>query len=245
MDSKSLQKLFPWFARFLLLIIIAISMRGFLDPLPPISENATILFADSSLFITPSERYERRKFLSDIVLEHQLSHSNYSLAFSNERMQTRLSFVALMAVLLIPFLSSKISNIREIIIVVIFILSFSIYLYDIHITDSGNRAAYTKILLDNTIIEINNIKQNDSIWYYLSYEKAVEYENDMRKYSSLRKLNSSLQPDLSQIAFYLCPLAILLILYLLLRQRNNLKYLCNRNKRLWLTKKRRKFLREK
>ena len=216
-----IQKIFPWFAGFLLLISVIISIIGFLDPLPPITEKGSLLKSDSSIFIPYSKRYERQNLLSNIILTQQETYSNIFMATNNQRMQTRLSFVALLAVLLIPFLSSKIYNIKKVIILAIFILTVSIYFYDIHITDLSRRSSHTKILLDNTILEISNIKPTDSLWHYLSYEKTLEYKNKMHEHSRIRKLNNSLHPDLSQIAFYLSPFSLFLILYFLLPKKNN------------------------
>lgn len=134
----------------------------------------------------------------------------------NSRMQTRLAFIALLAAVFIAAFATKDTNTgrQGAIVVVSYLLFMSFYFFDIHTVDVQIRQKHRSASYAKTSYFIIKIQPEDSIMYTLNDTVPTSFMNDMDKNPKKRKLKSALNPDLSQVSFYIAPMTFLLGLYL-------------------------------
>jgi hypothetical protein len=212
-------KFLKWSCIFAWIVIIMIAIIIFINifwPRNPIYPGVSLLKPDKTThFVLSTDRNERVKYLSNIILQQQSSYDQSSMALESQRMQTRLSFIALFAFLLIPFLTKKKkSNVRVSIVCILGIFFISFYYYDVQTVDHIDRQNYKMQSIFNTVVALSNIKPTDSIRYELDFNRLNKFENFMHAHSFKRKFGYLFRPDLSQISFYFLPFFVLLFLYL-------------------------------
>jgi hypothetical protein len=200
----------------IILTFIAIALKSILCQRSETPVLDSLIISDTNHSVSHNDRNERMRRLTEIILPQQSSNAQEILTRSNERMQTKLSFIALFAFLLIPFLSSKTSTMRLGILIVVLFLFVSFYFFDIHTADFGYRQGHYKNLIDNTVDTLAKINFNDSTWYNVDYSRIPKWDDSMHAHSMSRKICNFSRPDLSQISFYFSPCIVLLGLYLFL-----------------------------
>lgn len=173
-----------------------------------------IIIPDTNRFVISTDRQWRIQYLSEIVMQHQSSYAQVQLTHSSDKLQTRLAFVALYAVMLIPFLSSKRKTKRIFIVWAAFIFFLGFYGYEIHASDLDSRLDFKVRCIDSTLNVLSTINTTDSTWYDISLVKIRGWEEDVSTKSCVRKLYYFFRPDLSQIAYYFIPFAVVLSLFL-------------------------------
>jgi hypothetical protein len=198
------------------LTFIAIALKSILYQRSEIPVLDSLFISDTNRFVLPNDRNEQMRRLTEITLLQQSSNAQEILARSNERMQTRLSFIALFAFCLISFFSSNTSTVRFGILIVVLFLFVSFYFFDIHTADLGYRQVHSKNWIDNTVDTLAKINFTDSTWYNVDYSRIPKWDASMHAHSTSRKICNFFRPDLSQISFYFSPCIVLLGLYLFL-----------------------------
>jgi hypothetical protein len=200
----------------LILILFIVLLNLFILHKEKDSPSDSLLVPDTTCFVPSFERDKRIQFLSDMVLRHQSSSVEASLARGSERMQTRLSFIALIAILIGLFLSLKDYKMQLGVLLAIVFLFLGFYLFDLHSSDFDHRHDYLRQWTDNTVIRLSKVHTSDSIWYNLNYDRIIAWDSTLSAHSFKRKINNFIYPDLSQIAFYFLPFFVFLGLYLFL-----------------------------
>lgn len=214
MNNTILQKCSRAIVCVLVLISISISIVGICNPKNESIQIGSLLVPDSTRFVSIAKIDARVRFLSEIVLQHESSSAQDQMAHESERMQTRLSFIGLLAVLFISFLSSKHVIARSAIVLTAMVFFFSFYFYDIHTVDLDLRESYSKGCIDTTVFILSRINLTDSTWYNIDYHRIPVRDDSMHTRSFSRKLGNSIRPDLSQISFYFVPFNVMLVLYI-------------------------------
>jgi len=214
MNNKKYLRTYRWIVYILVILIVVITVYNITNPRRESFQVVSLLVPDTTRFVKIEDQQKRINYLSKIALQHQSDNAQDQTTRGIERMQTRLAFIALFAVLLISFLRTKKIMGRFVITMITLSLSMSIYFYDIHTVDLNLRQTYNKGCIDITILTLSKITLSDSTWYNFDYKKTQEFDSSKHTDSFLRKLSYSIRPDLSQISFYFLPVTIMLVLYL-------------------------------
>lgn len=202
------------FAILALVVLVGSCIAGFLFPHNVNWYPSSLLSQDSRCFIPLSERSARVTFLSDMVLQHQATDAEWQRAYESERMQARLSFVAIFGVLLIALLRPSAPHNRSGIFLVAAVLFLGFYWFDIHTAEYCHRQACEKGSLDTTMTLISRLQIHDSTWYNVDYQKLTPWRDSVNTNKSrlTREFSNFVHP--SQMVFYYLPSIVLLFLYL-------------------------------
>jgi len=215
MNNKKYLRIYRWIVSILIVLFVAISIYNIVNPRSESFYVVSLLIPDTTRFIKIEDQQKRINYLSEIALQHQSDNAQDQTTRGMERMQTRLAFIALFAILLISFLRAKKIKGRAVVTIITLSLTISIYFYDIHTVDLNLRQTYNKGCIDITLLALSKITLSDSTWYNFDYKKTQEFDSSKHTDSFLRKLSYSIRPDLSQISFYFIPVTIMLVLYLI------------------------------
>ncbi len=199
---------------FLSLFLIGQCVAGFFWPRNDEWPIVSLLTPDSTQFVLRSERGVRISLLSEVILQHESTHAQWQSARESERMQARLSFVGVMAVLLATILRPGRVKDKPNMLLIAVTLFAGFYLFDVHMVYQGDRQDHVKGALDTTIIQLSKMSLSDSTLYYIDYSKLNAYLKNKGQNTRQKKLLNSLRPDLSQMAFYYMPLIIFIGLHL-------------------------------
>ena len=171
----------------------------------------SLLTIDTNEYNNQNEVKMEINSLNEKVNQQKTYLEQILLTRSSERSQSRLSFIALILLFVSLFSKKKDHQLGIICIALLFFLSF--YFFDIHITDLNSRLKHNYGCYTETAKKINEIKINDTHKYIIDTGKIDTWEIDKRKNTMQRKFNNYLHPDISQIAFYLMPITIILGLF--------------------------------
>lgn len=211
----------------LILVNIIVILIGLTSPKKVYSKSDSLVKVDSNITVRSSEQKANIDYLISRA-EQSRDFQKQSIFNSNsERMQTRLSYIALMAVILIPLFSSKKVSEKKnyVFIIVAYLFFLSFYFNDIHAVDLINRTQYSKNCYSETIRALNKIQESAD-----TYKNDINYKYDLKKINregwidnipknnKLRKIQAFFHPDISQIVFYIFPITLILSVYLILYQ---------------------------
>jgi len=198
-----------------LLNILIIPINIFIPrKIPPPTRESLLDRYTTDTIITSEDGDAQLVSLSDRVKQEINSYNQVLITRRSERMQTRLSFIALLAIILIPLLSNK-GRIKHlgIVVSIAFLFFLSFYFFDIHTVDINSRQAYIMRCYGETASELSEISTSDANKYYINYETLNCLTKRAKKGHTIRKLKNYVRPDLSQISFYLIPITIILGIY--------------------------------
>ncbi|MGD1046703.1 MAG: hypothetical protein ABR936_15450 [Bacteroidota bacterium] len=217
---NSFKTLFPkipniieWVLLGLIIIIIFLGIRF---PHSRAASTSNSFLIDSVLTDTSSvvsiEESSRRQMLFKMVQEHYSYAEQNDVSQDSLRMQGRLFFITIFAVLITVIIPLKDKRSRINISIIVSLFGLFWYGISVHVIDIENRGQIPKRMLYNTESQLLAITHDNFHSYHLDFKKIETVIDDAKVGHFSRKVKSFFTPDPEQILFNLTPIGILLIL---------------------------------
>ena len=195
-----------------LLFILVICTKVFYNS---VKLDSQILFADSTLKVTPSKLSQHNlDLISTLQMRETLGHN--SILSSNDGLrQTRSIYIGVIGVLL-TFIFSKLNDKNQIannkVYIIILILIVLFYGIDVHLKDLKQMITDSNKITSSSLDFIVKQKPPDYIWYNIDYSKRNLQYPEIKNARIFRKLNEAFNPDITEIVFFILPFISIYIL---------------------------------
>ena len=136
---------------------------------PP--SNAHLLLKNKTK-VPRSQRQERLDFLSNAIQQQLSTHTQVLQANEANRMQARLFYVAILAVLASGAFALPDPYVCHVLTVTAVAFGVVLYLLDVHMRDMSDRQATVRRELHNTVATLTRIPANDYHWYQIDHAKV-------------------------------------------------------------------------
>ena len=183
----------------------------------PVKIDASILIADSSSQVTPSELFNHNVNLVSSLQMRESLDANSIISSNDGIRQTRSIYIGIVGILL-TFVLTKNNKYGTYVILLCIIITF--YGLDIHLSDLLQRSIVSKRITSNSLDLIVKEKPFDKIWYDINYSTRNFQFIRFHDTRIWRKLKAAFHPEIVQLSFFIFPF-ITIYLILLFRSRRN------------------------
>ena len=180
-----------------------------------ISSNETILITSDSVSMTPSERDSRLLQLLNSLHAHLGFITQNTISNSSLKMQGRIFFLTIFAVLITALLSGHLTEHPKLRTwITLLALGFGSFWYFVntHLSDIEGRLLPGYDMIYNTEQKLMNVTVDDYRWYSLDFTKYDAKVKELETGHRHRKMVRFIKPDFEDILFNLSPMFILAIL---------------------------------